>query len=199
MKNSLTRPILLGSIFGLTVTAGVAYASVNDLKFYAGAGLDYSKYGFNSEFKNKVTQGGLGMLAPILGIRFCDNFGLEAGYAFKKKIKSKDDASHSFKVNNAYVDLIGFMPMTNQADFIAGLGAGRLMVKKNANLPSELVVKNKFNWRIKLGTQYNINNNLWARAVFSYQNAGTKLKFAGKEKKFIKNMKSLDLSVIWTF
>ena len=157
MKNNLLiKSTLVAGVFGLMVTAGIASANVNDLKFYAGAGFDYTKYGFNNEFKNDLSHGGLGILAPILGIRFCDNFGLETGYAFKKKIKSKASVSHYFKVNNAYLDLNGFIPMTNQADFIAGLGIGRLMVNKSANLPSKLVVKNKFNWRAKFGAQYNI-------------------------------------------
>ncbi len=200
-KNLLTKLILVASVFGLTITT--AGANIDDLKFYAGAGVDYTKYGIDkTTFKKaKVQTTGIGLLAPILGIKVCDNIGLEAGYSFNKSIKvsGKRKQQITFKVNNVYLDLMGFIPIIEQADAILGIGISKLMVKKGKNISSEMEIKNKLNWRAKLGAQYNITGNFAVRALLSYQNIGNKLKGADQERKFIKNMKSLGLSAIWTF
>lgn len=199
-KNLLTKLILVASVFGLTITT--AGANIDDLKFYAGAGVDYTKYGIDkTTFKKaKVQTTGIGLLAPILGIKVCDNIGLEAGYSFNKSIKVSDKRKQrTFKINNVYLDLMGFIPIIEQADAILGIGISKLMVKKGKNISSEMEIKNKLNWRAKLGAQYNITGNFAVRALLSYQNVGNKLKVADQERKFIKNMKSLGLSAIWTF
>jgi opacity protein-like surface antigen len=199
-KNLLTKLLLVASVFGLTITT--AGANIDDLKFYAGAGVDYTKYGIDkTTFKKaKVQTTGLGLLAPILGVKVCDNVGLEAGYSFNKSIKVSDKRKQrTFKVNNVYLDLMGFIPIIEQADAILGIGISKLMVKKGKNISSEMEIKNKLNWRAKLGAQYNITGNFAVRALLSYQNVGNKLKVADQERKFIKNMKSLGLSAIWTF
>ena len=199
-KNLLTKLILVASVFGLTITTAVA--NIDDLKFYAGAGVDYTKYGIDkTTFKKaKVQTTGIGLLAPILGIKVCDNIGLEAGYSFNKSIKVSDKRKQrTFKINNVYLDLMGFIPIIEQADAILGIGISKLMVKKGKNISSEMEIKNKLNWRAKLGAQYNITGNFAVRALLSYQNIGNKLKGADQERKFIKNMKSLGLSAIWTF
>ncbi len=199
-KNLFKKLILVASIFGLTTT--IAGANIDNLKFYAGAGIDYTKYGIDKTTFNKakVQTTGVGLLAPILGVKVCDNIGLEAGYSFNKAIKvSGKRKQRTFKVNNIYLDLMGFIPILDQADAILGIGISKLMVKKGKNIPSEMEIKNKLNWRAKLGAQYNITGNFAVRTLFSYQNVENKLKVADQERKFIKNMKSLGLSAIWTF
>ena len=94
---------------------------------------------------------------------------------------------------------VGLMPIANQFDLIGGLGVGRLMAKKGAGVDSEVKVKNKFGWRAKFGAQYNCTDNVAFRALVAYQRVGSKLKFADQEMKFIKNMKSIGLSAIYTF
>ena len=190
-KYLLIKSILTTSILNLIITVGTASANVNDLKFYAGAGLDYIKY--TADGASTI---GAGISAPVLGIKFCDNFSLEAGYGFNTKLKGPKKSS--LKVNNVYTDAIGFMPIANQVDIVAGLGMGRLMVKKGSNIPNDIEIKNKFNWRLKLGAQYNINN-FGIRALFTYQNVKNKIKDSKEECKFINNTKSLGLSAIWTF
>lgn len=190
-KNLLTKSVLIASIFGLTITTGTASTNMDDLKFYAGVGFDYIKYSSNNASTNSS-----GISIPVLGIKFCDNFVLEAGYSFNKKLKMRN---RSLKINNSYLDVIGFMPIVKQVDLIAGFGVGRLMVKNGANIPKNFKIKNKFNWRVKFGVQYNININFGVRGLFAYQNVQNTIKNHEKEHKFIKNMKSLGVSTIWTF
>jgi hypothetical protein len=190
-KKLLTKSVVMASVFGLTMITGIASANSNDLKFYVGTGLDYIKY---RAIQNASTHG-VGIWAPVLGAKFCDTFGLEAGYSFNKTFIR--EANRLLKVNNGYVDVMGFMPILNQIDAIAGLGIGRLMVKKKTAMPVE--IKNKFNWRAKLGLEYSINNNFGLRALFTYQNVQNKIKDSTSEDTLIKNMKSFGLSAIWTF
>ena len=76
---------------------------------------------------------------------------------------------------------------------------GILMTKKGANADG-IEIKNKFGWRAKMGTQYNCTNNIAFRALLTYQRSGNKLKFDNNEEyKFIKDMKSIGLSTIYTF
>ncbi len=191
MKNKLLiKPKLVAIIFSLILGVATANANTSDLKFYAGTGLDYIRYSINNTSVN-----GFGIWAPVLGIKFCDNFGVEGGYSFNNKRRQ----NRLLKVNNAYLDIVGFIPIADQIDLIAGLGMGRLMVKKGTDTPNEVEIKNKFNCRTKLGMQYNINNNIGLKALFSYQNVQNEIKDHTEKYKFIKKMKSLGLYIIWTF
>lgn len=204
MKKILLKSIASVAVFSLTAGTSFADASVNDLKFYAGAGLDYAKHSVDKsklDSKQKLKNKGMGLLIPILGVKFHENFAVEAGYSFNKKISIKQtgEPNTSFKVRNAYLDLVGLMPIANQFDLIGGLGVGRLMAKNGANVSSTVEVKNKFGWRAKFGAQYNCTDNVAFRALVAYQRSGSKLKFKDQEMKFIKNMKSIGLSAIYTF
>lgn len=191
-KSLLTKSIIAAGIFS-SVTAANA-GSLGDLKFYAGTGVDYNMYSVDSEVTNlfNVKSKGIGFTAPVLGIKFHENFGLEAGYSFNKKVTftSKADANikANVKVRNMYLDLVGFMPVADQFDLLGGLGVGRLSGKSDVGLTSK-----KTSWRAKIGAQYNVVTNLALRAVFSYQNAD-KNKLAG-----MKNVKNIGLYGVYTF
>ena len=221
LVNLFKKPVVAAGVFGLMV-AGNASANVDCLKFYAGAGVDYNNYGRGDvvkDFKTHKTNG-MGLAVPVLGMKFHENFGVEFGYSFNKKFKFQEDkkannntfglnTNFDVKVKNAYIDLIGFMPLSEQFDLIGGIGLGHLRAKatsgsSTASVPGttgnvQIVTKSKSSWRVKLGAQYNITSNFAVRALLSYQNVGNKLKVADQERKFIKNMKSLGLSAIWIF
>jgi len=230
--NLLKTPIITIGVFGLMVTSEAVSASLGDFKFYAGGGLDYNTYKKDKEFAedlNEFKTKGMGLLAPIVGIKFHENFGLELGYSFNNKFKMKQNnientsinAQFNVKVRNVYLDFIGFIPVRDQFELIAGAGLGRLMFKGDhinfTNVPagisfsSSIKNKNKTSWRIKLGAQYNITNNLGIRALATYQNVKSKLNAtinvnaAGLNHtetdsgKIVKNMKSIGLTAIYTF
>lgn len=228
-KSLLTKSVMAAGIFGLSMAANTASASFGDVKFYAGAGLDYNTYRISqaakSDFDVRNTANGMGLAVPVIGLKFHENFGLEMGYSFNKKFKFEGgtgaaDNKHTtnFKVKNMYVDLMGFMPLIDSFDLIGGIGLGRLTTKSDhldvingankGTLP--LTVKNKTSWRVKLGTQYNCTANLAFRALATYQNAGSKYQVgagnvgalayqASQENKLVKNMKSIGLSAIYSF
>jgi opacity protein-like surface antigen len=211
LVNFLKKPVIAAGVFGLAVAAsGVASADyLDNIKFYVGAGLDYAKYGVNKDVKDtakavgvSIKDKGLGILVPILGVKFHENFGIEAGYSFNKKISVNfPKESLSIKVRNAYVDLMGFMPVVDQVELIGGIGLGKVMLKKGQNFDrafsSDTKIKNKFGFRVKAGAQYNFTNNFGARALVTYQTAGSKLEDV--DVKFVKNMKSVGLAALYTF
>lgn len=170
----------------------------DNIKLYTGAGLDYSKYGIcknNISSKYDLHRAGGGILLPILGIKFHEHFGIEAGYSFNRKItlqKSKE-AEESYKVRNYYIDLMTFLPITDQFNIIGGFGIGRLMMQKGQNVDSA-DIQNKFGWHVKFGIQHDFNNTIGVATVFNYQKASNRL----NNVKFIKNIKSIWIAMIYT-
>lgn len=92
MKKLIKRLITTG-IFSLVVTGNAANANLNDIKFYVGQGIDYSIYKIDDEDHNENNMSfnektnGLGLAVPIVGLKFNDFFGMEAGYSFNKKFR----------------------------------------------------------------------------------------------------------------
>lgn len=191
-KSLLTKSIIAAGVVGSLTAANAG--SLGDLKVYAGAGVDYNMYSFDSVLTdlNTVKSKGIGFTAPILGIKFHENFGLEAGYSFNKKItstlKAAPNTKAKVKVRNMYLDLVGFMPVADQFDLLGGLGLGRLSTKNDAGKSDK-----KVSWRAKVGAQYNVVTNLALRAVFSYQKAD-KAKIGN-----LKNVKNIGLYGVYTF
>lgn len=215
LVNVLKKPVVAAAVLGFAITSGVASADFNP-KFYVGAGVDYAKYSINKtageviSANETVKSKGMGLLVPVLGVKFHDNFGVEFGYSFNKKIKINGTTAgvkypEEYKVRNGYLDLMGYLPVMDQLDLIGGVGIGRLMVKKGQNVDinggSNTDVKNKFGWRVKAGAQYNVTSNVGVRALVTYQNTGTKLndKGANKDYKFVKNLTSFGLAATYTF
>lgn len=201
-KSFLTKSIIAAGVVSSLTAANAS--GLGDLKFYAGAGLDYNMYSFDSDAKaeyDELKSSGFGFAVPVLGVKFHENFGIEAGYSFNKKIKytAKAVAAHgvvpaqaafasSVRVRNMYLDLVGFMPIAEQFDLLGGLGIGRISAKDRADGSSD----SKTSWRAKIGAQYNVISNMAIRAIFSYQKAG-------KNKSLLKNVKNIGLYGIYTF
>lgn len=209
LKNTVMAAGVLG--LGLVATTGTANANFGDVKFYAGAGVSYGTYGIDKKYSQDLATGGFkikskkgaGFLIPVLGVKFHDNFAVEAGYSLNHKIKLEDSKgvkSSPVKGHNAYIDLIGTMPVANQFDVVGGLGVGKLMAKLSQDeKDSGSKAKNKFGFRAKVGAQYNCTSNVAFRAMLAYQQAGNKIKEDDTEYKLIKNMKSIEISAIYTF
>lgn len=222
LVNGFNKSVLAAGALGIFVST-VANADLGSMKFYAGAGLGYNMYSINKGIdgiSNTSTKSkGINFLVPALGVKFNDNFGVEVGYGINKKLKTEGKIpnlvlpseykySASVKLSNLYLDFIGFMPVAEQVELIGGIGLNKLSVKSsNENIVNKYNVpsiaapefKNKVSWRIKLGGQYNFNNNFAVRLTGVYQTSGSKVEFRGTKNKFIKNSKSIGLDAIYTF
>ena len=215
-KIFLTKTAIAASAVGLSILS--VSANANNCKFYVGAGLDYAKYSLNQEFSSPpsgatfpyvrdIKKKGLGVLAPVVGMTFHENFGVEAGYSFSKAITGviQTAATTSVpvksKIRNMYLDLVGFMPvLAGQCDLIGGIGVGKITAKKDNSVTNIDTIKNKLGWRVKAGVQYNVHTNVALRALVTYQTSNNKIKYKDNtEDKFIKNMTSVGLSAVYIF
>lgn len=243
LVNILKKPLAAAGLLSVALASGVASADFNP-KFYVGAGVDYNYYGKkdfalggSSNFSQKVN--GMGVVVPVLGVKFNEHFGIEAGYSFNKKYKgsftgdvqlnganifaNNITASYNAKIRNAYLDLVGFMPVADQVELIGGVGIGKLTVKSGdmqfSNVPAgataraTLKIKNKMGFRAKVGAIYNVTNNIGLRLLASYQSinnkinsefdlnngAGVRTQGTTSNGKFMKSMTSIGLSATYTF
>lgn len=131
------------------------------------------------------------------------------------RIPAGTDTTLNFKMNtkvrNAYLDFMGYLPVRD-ITLIGGVGVGRLMAKTD-NIVSSISgagiiekniipvkIKNKNNWRIKAGVQLNVIDNINIRILGVYQKVKNKIRTEGEdEDTFIKNMKSIGLSLTYNF
>lgn len=200
--------LLTSSVVGLTIaTCGSVYANVMDIvdgaRLYVGAGVGYNRYGIHGNFKKAVENSQQGsvkiksadLLVPVLGVKFKDNFGLEFGYALHRRLKVTGGNSGNLKINNGFIDIMGYMPVGSSSfDVIGGLGLGLMSMKSN-----DAGVKNatggnynKFGFRAKLGGQYSFDDHFGIRAIIGYQQVGHK-----DNKRALRNMQSAQLDVTY--
>ena len=227
LTNVLKKPLLTAGLISAVIISGTANANLlSDAKVYVGAGVDYNHFNVteykiqneNLDFKRK--NNGMGF-APVVGVKFNENFGIEAGYGFNKKISTtlennRSKIDFSSKTNNAYLDFMGYMPvMEDKLDLIAGIGLGKLMSDKitvsnhnkatNRTTVTERDLSNKINFRAKLGAQYNVNQNLGIRLLAAYQNVNSKIKdirditLDKKDLTWVNSIQSIGLSAVYTF
>lgn len=217
-KSILTKSFLAAGFLGLALVGSAASANnFSHCRFYVGASADYNLYNlgvlpevlFLQQADLKIKADGFGFL-PLIGMKFHQHFGVEGGYSWNKKIKftrnTGDDAT--YKVNNMYVDLIGFIPVHKHVEVLGGLGFSKLNVKQDVVTVGVQEIDNKFNWRAKVGVNYHVHKNLGIRAIATYQEVGNKVKtnnspivgaavFNGS--KFIKNLKSIGVALTYNF
>ena len=219
------------------IANGATGEFLNNLKTYVGFGSDYNAYKLHKDiteddggaFFAKRNTNGLSLAVPAVGVKLHDNFGIEAGYSFNKKFQFKTNkldntdiyGEYKVKVRNMYLDLIGYLPISEKFDIIGGVGLGYLKLKGDrivyrnvpagASISTTMNHKNKTGWRVKLGTQYNISENCGIRVLAIYQHVNNKVKATtlalgpdgvalGRETgKFVKNIKSIGLTAIYSF
>ena len=212
-KSILTKSFLAAGFLGLALVSSAASAnSFSHCRFYVGAGADYNWYNLgvlpetvilNPAYAIKAD--GFGFL-PLIGVKFHQHFGVEGGYSWNKKIaftqNTVDEAT--YKVNNMYVDLIGFIPVYKHLEVLGGLGFSKLNVKPDVVTTGVTEIDNKFNWRAKVGVNYHVHKNIGIRAVATYQEVGNKVKSnlnnpIYNTTKLIKNLKSIGVALTYNF
>lgn len=187
-KKSLIATGLVGLTIAVASNANASVSSIIDnAKVYIGAGVGYNQYGLHGNFKkiieNDTNKGSIktsspDVLLPLIGVKLKDNFGLEFGYAFHKKLNVSGNRGGSLRIRNAFLDLMGYMPVSAYSNFdlIGGLGIGRMAMAGKGAAASQAINAdyNKFGFRAKFGTQYNFDDNWGVRGLVGYQQIGRK-------------------------
>ncbi|MGD0466221.1 MAG: outer membrane beta-barrel protein [Gammaproteobacteria bacterium] len=191
ISNNTKKSFIATSLVGLIISfSNNANANVSEMvdgaRFYVGAGVGYNHYGIHGDFKKvienstnraSVKVNSADFLIPLLGVKFKDYFGLEFGYAFHNKLKVSGTNSGSLKIRNAFVDIMGYMPLdSSPVDLLGGIGIGRMAMSGKGSAVQSAVGGdyNKFGVRAKFGAQYNVDNNWGVRGLIGYQQIGHK-------------------------
>ncbi len=179
--------LLAAAAAGALVVGSVSYADgMSDVRPYVGGELSFNmpKYPAGSDYKKNKP--GLG---AFVGARICDYFGVEAGYDYVMKAKSKSDSSDSIKISNLYLDGMGYFAASPEVDLIGAVGIGRIKPKAKDN-GGTYYNKAKSGYRLGLGAQYKFDENIAARLMVRYQKG---------KKEALKSMTSVALGVAYTF
>jgi len=197
------------ALSGALLVSGASFGLDCDPKFYVGGEAQYNnlKGGKNLEKKgekgnsllHKKKSPGAGL---FLGARVTENFGAEIGYSALKKSHNTStvsaDNTLDVKMNNPYVDAMGYIPVADNLELIGSLGVGRLSTKleqKNKGVVQALsnemkkLAKSKAGVRVGLGAQYKLTDNVGARFMVRHQ----------KGNKTIKSVNSAGLGLFYQF
>jgi OOP family OmpA-OmpF porin len=188
---------LLGFTLATSLLAAGS-ASAFDNKFYVGGEVDWNSPKFFTVDTNlstgvepKRNRLGAGLFA---GLKFHENFAAEFGYNFVRRSKGDSPRGNevSLKLQNFYIDALGFWPVSPEVDLIASLGAGRLKPSLdviNETITTGDVNKAKFKPRVGLGAQYKFDENLATRIMLRYQKGNSAL---------VDRNISAGLGLVWT-
>jgi opacity protein-like surface antigen len=190
-----------------TLLSSSVFAMELDPKFYVGAEGQYNRYTGPKSIKtkagtltrndNKTFFGENGAGASVFaGTRICENFGLEAGYTAlnRQKMKFTNAASSSAaktKSNNAYADVMGYLPVSDEVDLIGSVGAGYLTSKicGKVNTQSFHAKSSRVGVRAGLGAQMKVTSNVGARIMLRHQRGN----------KFVKTVNSAGVGLFYQF
>ena len=186
------KKLITVALSGSVLATSAAFADFEP-RFYVGADATYNHFNLDKDLKNdpdikKVQKNRLGTNL-VLGGKFHEFFGAEIGYSFiqKAKVTPTDAAEENFKfkVNNMYLDLMGFYPISCEVDLLASVGVGRMKVKV------ESTSKSKTGLRGRIGAQYKFDENFAARFMVGHQK--------GVKSMGLKNYTTAGLGVTYTF
>jgi len=173
-----------------TLVSGAVFADCEP-QFYVGAEAQTSRLNFEKQsralietvFKKTMNGGGV-----FLGSRFNENLGLEAGYTFvgKQNIKFLGGlVKLEAKMQNTYLDLMGYLPMDCAMDLIGSVGVGYLHTDVKVNALGMDLYNGKnhdVGARAGVGAQYRFTDNVGARVMVNYQHAKSDLKHIASAK-----------------
>ncbi len=206
------------SLSAAMLASSLAFADI-DPKFYVGAELQANKYKGakavttanntrinRTDGKPVFGNSGSGATAYV-GSRFNDYLGVELGATKLSSIKFTASnplqtfSSTKAKSKNFYVDMMGYLPVSEDVDLIGSLGAGRLSSKLSGNLQARNVAggpvmkenfsvkSSKTGMRVGAGAQYKFTDNLSARLMLRHQ----------KGNKLVKSVNSAGLGLTYQF
>lgn len=203
--------IISTAVAGLLSVAGVASADFfDDTRFNVGGELsvlnktDYKNANSgditnfktsNTADKVEIEKNKLGANI-FVGSRFNENFGAELGYGFITKADADVQNSRKAenKINNIYVDALGFMPVTDEVELIGSIGAGRMKAKADvpgaAFTDKSKLTDAKIGVRVGAGAAYKFDDNWAVRGMVRYQKGNSD---------FLKSNTSLSLGAVYSF
>ena len=163
----------LFAIFVLTTTlaATVHAADFQSLNPYVGAGYSYADAGYKGNFDTLAeTKHHAGFIAA--GIRPNRYWGAETFYQLSAHA-DKSALNHLVKTETSFqafgLDALGYLPVHDKVDLIGSAGVGYYRFKADySRFVSGSDTENNFGWRLGIGAQYHVTDNLSLRGMVRY-------------------------------
>lgn len=164
-------------------------ANAMELKPYVGLDYNYSDLKFAHAINNDI-EDNYNSFSIDVGTKLHENFGVEAFYqkALNEK-NSNQDEQYSSNFRAYGVDAIGYLPTCTNLEFLASAGVGKYTMKVRA--PGEGSIKDSgTGYRLGLGAQYNINENVAIRGM---------VRHVYVQNSFLDDMNEVSLGARYTF
>lgn len=194
----------------LAIACVVQAGQYDDTTFYAGGEISVinrTSYnnGSSSDLNNFKTSNSAGKLAIqknepgvniFVGARFNEYVGAEAGFGLIQNASAnvQNGGVASNKINNYYIDLLGFLNIASLVDLVGDIGVGWLQSKANVTNATFVnlsdLTKTKLGIRAGGGLQYYFAPSWATRAMIRYQDGN---------KNFLKSNVSFSLGILYTF
>lgn len=217
------------ALSGALLISGAVFAEDCYPSFYLGGDLQANRYnGQSKTYKDRdgdtfrrldgktiLSKNGSGV-GLFAGVRFLENLGLEAGISkFAKQTTNLTNANTVFnfllgnnfkdkvvaKHSNAYMDVMGYLPVSGEVDLIGSLGLGRLSSKQTVtsmitNAAGTILDQgavttksSKTGVRLGVGAQVKFCDNIGARLLVNHQ----------KGNKIVKSVNSVRAGLFYQF
>ena len=156
-----------------TLLSGAAFADCEPQMYVGGEAqatyLDFTNRKVTEKIYRKAWLGG----GAFVGSRFNENLGVELGYTFVgRKIRTRVPYKMRTRLQNLYLDMMGYCPLDCATDFVGSVGIGHVKRNRKVWVLNLLEGKRSYhvtNVRVGLGVQYKITDNLGARLMLNYQ------------------------------
>ena len=179
-----------------TFNAGGEISVINRVSYNNGSSSDLNKFKTsNSAGKLAISKNEPGVNI-FVGARFNEYLGAEVGFGLiqnaSANVQNGEVASN--KINNYYIDLLGFLNIALQVDLVGDLGIGWLQSKANVTNTSFVnlsdLTKTKLGIRAGGGLQYYFAPSWATRAMVRYQQGN---------QNFLKSNVSFSFGILYTF
>lgn len=205
--------MIQNKVFAIALLAMVGIVQAdpyNDTTFNVGGEISIinrTSYnnGSSSDLNNFKTSNSAGKLAIqknepgvniFVGARFNQYLGAEVGFGLIQNASAnvQNGGIASNKINNYYIDLLGFLNIASQVDLVGDIGVGWLQSKANVTNATFVNLNNltqtKLGIRAGGGLQYYFAPSWATRAMVRYQDGN---------KNFLKSNVSFSLGILYTF
>ncbi len=179
-----------------TFNAGGEISIINMVSYNNGSSSDLNK------FKTSDSAGKLAIkknepgVNIFVGARFNQYVGAEIGFGLIQNASAnvQNGGVASNKINNYYIDLLGFLNIASQVDLVGDVGVGWLQSKANVTNTTFVnlndLTKTKLGIRAGGGLQYYFAPSWATRAMIRYQDGNPN---------FLKSNVSFSLGILYTF
>lgn len=193
---SVASIVHAGQYDDTTFNVGGEISVINSTSYNNGSSSDLNQFKTSSTAGKLAIQKNEPGVNVFVGARFNQYLGAEVGFGLIQKASAnvQNSGVASNKINNYYIDLLGFLNIAWQVDLVGDIGVGWLQSKANVTNATFVNLNNltqtKLGIRAGGGVQYYFAPSWATRAMLRYQDGNPN---------FLKSNVSFSLGILYTF